>query len=986
MRLTQLGGMQRMMPLALVLVLAIFAIIFSFQKPAAPLAEKKTVPMEATKNKPESVTAQAKQTMPAAPKVAARPWPQENSDIPADSQAIFGSLPNGMRYLIYPNSEPPKRVSMRLHIRAGSLMEQDDQQGLAHFLEHMLFNGTRHFKSEELVPKMQRLGIAFGAHANAYTSFDETVYMLDLPDLTDDTTKLAFDVMRDFGDGALLEQSEIDKERGVILAEKISRDTVQSRVMEQQFTHLLPDTLIAKRFPIGKEDVIKKANRDRFVDFYQKYYRPERITFIVVGDVDPEVYRKRIEETFSTMAQPGDAGTDPEIGAIKIVEGLETSVFSDPELSSTDLSLVNVRPYQVIPDTIDRRKSNLALSVAHSMISRRFERASKAEGAPISSGSASRYVLFNHSEIGSIDVTVADERWKEAIPLLEQQFRSAMMHGFSAAEVAESESNILNAYQQQVDRKPTRKSEGIATVLIQTLNEGQIFSTPEKDLELAKAALDSLTADDYHQALKTFWETSGMHLVLTTKEKPEMAEKDMAAIFEESRGVPVLPPAQTVAKAFDYETFGKPGAIESRKEIADLGITQLVLNNQVRINLKPTPFEKNRIELVASIGHGKLTQPKDKPMLDLFSNNLLEGGGLGKHSVEDLQQILAGRNVSSSFMIGDGAIELSGATTPNHFQLQAQLMCAMITDPGYREEALWQFQKSIPEIFQQLKHTPSGPMQEMEAWLNGGDSRFTLTTAEQLGKYSIADAKAWINPQLSNSYLELSIVGDFSIDTILQILLDTFGALPKRESAPKQLDAARLIKRPTPPAIKEFTYQSKIAQATAIAIWQTPGLRNNRQAFRRYNVLAEIFGDRLREEVREKLGASYSPNAGATGSEVYENVGSILSQSVGKPEDLPLLLKTMRELADAFAQNGATADELDRALKPTLGQLEKSLRDNTYWLSVVMNRSQEIPENLELARTRDADYRSISLAEINSLAKKILGSSNSLSVSIFPKE
>ena len=174
-------------------------------------------------------------------------WAQDSSDIPSDSKVIYGKLPNGMRYLLMPNKKPADQVSMRLHIAAGSLMERDDQRGVAHFLEHMVFNGSKNFPdSSQLIPKMQRLGIAFGAHANAYTSFDETVYMLDLPNSEPDTLTLGFDVMRDFGDGAFLRDEEIDKERGVILSEKTSRDSVQMRLMEEQFQALLPDALLSK--------------------------------------------------------------------------------------------------------------------------------------------------------------------------------------------------------------------------------------------------------------------------------------------------------------------------------------------------------------------------------------------------------------------------------------------------------------------------------------------------------------------------------------------------------------------------------------------------------------------------------------------------------------------------------------------------------------------------------------------------------------------
>ncbi|MCX8494881.1 MAG: insulinase family protein [Akkermansiaceae bacterium] len=974
--------MQKATPLILVLILGFSAVILSVRSPKSAL---KTSPPSAEESQkgpsPERPTAaQAAAPAPITP----QPWPHETSDIPADPSATFGALENGLRYIVYPNAEPPKRVSLRLHIASGSLMEADNQRGLAHFLEHMVFNGSKDYASEDLVPKMQRLGIAFGAHVNAYTSFDETVYMLDLPDLSEETLKLGFTVMRDFADGALLSTEEIDKERGVILSEKISRDSVSNRLMEQQFATLLPDSLISKRFPIGLEKVIQSAPRERFTDLYNHYYTPSRMTFVVVGDIEPKDVQSRIQSAFASMVNPPAPGKNPDLGPIKPLEGIETAIFADKEVSSTDVSLVVVKPYTQKPDTAANRADDLTLQIAHSIMSRRFERLSKIAGSAVASGTASNSVVFNHCEIGSIDITATDDRWQEVVPILEQQFRAAVTYGFSEAELAEAKANLLNAYEQEVKQKASRKSENIATALAKSINDQAVFSDPATDLALAQKALDGIDPEACHQAFLKLWDASGHHLILTTKEPSGNAKQDLAALFEDSRDKPVEAPAQRATQPFGYTAFGVAGTIASTKEVKDLGITQLVLSNQVRINLKQTDFEKGVIRLVARIGSGKLTQPKGMPMLDTFATSIFEGGGLGKHSNDELQQILAGKNVGSTLVIGDDAFTLAGKTTPADFTLQAQLMCANLIDPGYREEALWQFQKAVPMIYQQLKYTPAGPHQEMEAWLNGGDSRFTIAPIKTLNSYTINDVKNWLTPELTKGYLELSIVGDFDSEKILTDLLATFGAFATRAQNNPERHDARKIQLPDAPAEKTFTYESKVPQGIATTIWKTAGIRGNQKEFRRLNLLGEIYGDRLREEIREKLGASYSPNAGASGSDAYDNVGYIIGQSVGKPEDLEKLLTTMRKLADNLAHQGATADELDRALKPTLSQLTKSLRDNSYWITTVMSQAQEDPARLDLARTRDADYHSITLDEINKLAAKYLSARNALLISIKP--
>lgn len=971
-------------PLILTMILAITAIWLSVSSnDPAPKTGQSPADQEQTTSSLEK-SAGGETSTP----VDATPWPTEKSDIPADPEAIFGSLPNGFRYMILPNDEPPNRLSMRLHIAAGSLDEAEDQRGLAHFLEHMVFNGTKNFKdANALIKEMQSRGIAFGAHVNAYTSFDETVYMLDLPDLKPKTLDLTFGIMRDFGDGALLTAEEIDAERGVILSEKASRDSVNTRMMEEQFGALLPKSLVTKRFPIGEEEVIKTAPRERFTDFYDRYYVPGKMTFVVVGNIDPAEMEKKITETFSSMENPENPGSAPDLGEITIPDGLKTHVFSDPELSSTDLSITLVRDFETKPDTTENRIAKLPVQIANFIISRRFDRLSKQENSPISSGSASKYGLFNVIELGSIDVSVADDRWQEAIPVLEQEFRRALEHGFTEAELSEAKANILNGYQEAVKRKSTRKSDSLATAIASSINDGTVFSTPETDLEIATQALGKITVEDLHTDFAKFWEAPGYHLILSTNNEPEGALEKLSAAYEESSKTVVEPPTARAIVPFAYTEFGEAGGIALKTRVEDLGVTQLTLSNNIRVNLKPTPFEKNRISFLARFGSGMLSQPDGKPMLDEFASSIFNGGGLTKHSNDELDEILAGRNVSAYLTIGEDAFTLSGSSTPDDQLLQLQLMVASMVDPGYRPEALWQFQKDIPVLYQNLKHTTAGPMKDLNAWLHGGDFRYSIPTQTELSNYTINDVKTWLTPQLESSYLELTIVGDFTVQDILPDLLSTFGALPERDLNPaKATTQSRTVTYPKTPADKTFSYESKIPQAIATAIWKTGGLRDNIPEFRRLNVISDIYGDRLRQEIREKLGASYSPNASADGSDALENFGYLYGQSVGKPEDLQLILETMERIATDLHENGATQDELDRSLAPILSSLQKSTRDNSYWVSTVLAKSQEDPARLEWARTRDEDYASISLKEINALATKYLAPENLLRVSVLPKE
>ncbi len=916
----------------------------------------------------------------------ARPWAHELSDIKADPKTVYGKLPNGMRYVIQKNTKPPGRISMRLHIAAGSLCESEEQRGVAHFLEHMVFNGTKTFPdASKLVPEMQRLGITFGADANAYTSFDETVYELDLPDTKKSTVDLAYHVMGDFADGALLTSKEIDEERGVISSEKTSRDTIQSRMLKKQFKALLPNALVPERFPIGLDKVIAEAPRKTFVDFYTHQYIPEKMTFIVVGDIDVAATEQRIHDVFGKMKNPKVAGKSPDVGDLSGKRGFQTAVFSDKELSSTEVSLITIKPTKKEIDTRANRAKRIPLSIANAILNRRFSRLAKKEGSVITEGSSNVSTMFRQAKMGSVSVTAAKGNWQAAVSVLEQELRRAIEYGFSDQEVKEVIANWLNQHQQQVESAATRKTPDIASELAQRVHSDSVYSTPEEDLEIFKANIAGLTAEDCHAALKKFWDTEDVHLILTSPKEPKDAKKTLAALYQRSKLVKLKPIKQKQVSKFAYTDFGKPGKIVSDHFIKDLGIRQIQFANGIKVNFKKTDFDKNSIQLLAHFGSGKIHMPKDKPGLDMLAGAVVNAGGYGKHSADDLRSLLAGKNVGISFGIDDESFVLSGATTPDDLELELQLLCASLTDTGYRPEAERQFKTMVPMIYAQLKHTAQGAQAQMSAWLHGGDYRFIFPEQKQVLALSTEDVKAWVDPQLKSSALELGIVGDFDPERLLPLLAKTVGALPQRNAPEKITEADRIINVPATPAVKDFHFESVVPTATAIVAWKAEdNTKHDVKLSRRASILAEILSDRMRVKLREDLGEAYSPGAYSNLSETYKNVGFVMAISPVKVKDLDNVGKVVVQLGEELAKNGATEDELKRSLTPRIGMLAKSKRSNSYWLGAVVARSQTEPFRLDWARGRDADYRNIKLEEINALAKKYLGNERSMILKISP--
>ena len=917
----------------------------------------------------------------------ARTWAQDSSDIKADTKVTYGTLPNGMRYLLMPNKQPPGRVSMRLHIAAGSLMERDDQRGVAHFLEHMVFNGSKNFPdASQLIPKMQRLGIEFGAHANAYTSFDETVYMLDLPNNEADTLKLGFDVMRDFGDGAFLRNEEIEKERGVILSEKTTRDSVRMRLMEKQFQTLLPEALLTKRFPIGTDEIIKTAPRKAFTDFYNQYYIPSRMTFIYVGDFNLGEAQKRIIKSFSSMENPAIPGKTPNLGTIPSGQGFQTFAMSDKELATTDISLLAIRPHQKKTDNKANRAAQLQESLANYMINRRFSILAKKENSPITGGNTYTQDLFNFVDILSISVNAKNHDWQSAIPIMEQELRKALQHGFTESEFREVKAEFINAYEQSVKSAVSRKTHDLASSLAQHIHANSVYSTPEDDLAILHENLKNITVESCHDTFKKLWDTKDITLTLTTRDKPQDADKTLRSLYQASQKIPVSAPEKIATASFAYTDFGKAGTIEKKQHIKEHDFTQIHFHNGCRCNIKKTDFEKSRVSVTTRIGAGKLTMPKDKPGLDIYASSIFGAGGLGKHSNHDLRSILAGRNAGIGFNIDDDAFLLHGNTTPEDLELQLQLLCAYLTDPGFRPEANRLFQAQIPAIYSNLEHTSAGPQTKFSSFLHGNDPRFSFPTQEQLHSYTSAHVKEWIMPEFKNGYLELSIIGDLNVEKTTSILSRTIGALPKRAANKPSYEQERIIEnQPQGPQQKRYTFNSRVAPGTALVTWQGTAFNDKTiHEARRLNILSAILSNRLREEIREKLGEAYSPYSTFQSSSAFKNLGHIIAVSPGKAEQAERVGKLLVEIGAKLASEGITEDELKRSLEPTLSSLKTTLRQNDYWLHTVMAQSQEQPYRLNWASGRDADYTSITVAEINALAKKYLHSDKAIRIEIVP--
>lgn len=917
------------------------------------------------------------------------PLPQEQSDLKPDAAVQWGLLPNGLRYAIRPNVEPPKRVSLRLFVDAGSLMEEDDQQGLAHFLEHMAFNGTKNFPAGEMVEYFQRLGLGFGSHTNAHTSFNETVYKLEMP--SNDAKQLdeGFTLLRDQADGMLLLENEVNKERGVILSEKRSRDSAKWRTFVSQLGFALPDSLVSRRLPIGQEEVIQNVPRQRFEDFYHRWYTPDRMVVVVVGDVKAADVEPLIEKHFASMKAPAAKIPAPSLGKVSS-RGLAVHYHPEKEAGEVSVSIDAVQPATTEIDGTSRRNQELRQQVTSAVMMRRLEVLAKKPDSPIIQGTMHNYDLFDLgvAQYSSIGADCQPDKWQAALALIEQELRRALEHGFTEAEMKEAKANILNRYQVAANTASTRQSKDIANTLTALVGERRVFTDPADDLAWAKPELEKITAEDCLKQLQDFWKSASERtLMLSGKIELPDAEKTILAAFKESQGVPVQPPAQGEDKAFAYSQLPPAGQVAERKVVEDLAVSQLTFANGARANLKVTDFEKGRIYLRLRFGGGLLVEPKDKPGLSFFANHVLIEGGLEAHDIDELNRLFAGKTVQTVFGVQDDAFTLTGSTTPDDLQDQLLLLRAYLTAPGYREEAAGQFQRGLDAVYQQLEHTPEGFSQkEVATFLRSGDKRFGKPDRKVMAAYTMADAKAWLGDAFQKGYLEVSVVGDFELEKMEQSLAAVFGSLPEREKSRPAYEAERIVQFPSGAPPQRYEIESAIPKALAMVYWKT-GDMFDIQRTRRLGVLGDIFDDRLRLKIREELGDAYSPFAMNRSSDTFKDYGYVMAAVIADPKQAEKVAGVIEEIAEGLGKgDNITQDEVDRAKRPQITQIEEFRRTNGYWINNVLQSSQEYPSRLEWARTFLSDYEKISLEDMKELAKQYFGGVKGLSVVVLPKE
>ena len=894
-------------------------------------------------------------------------WPR--SDIAPDPAVKFGVLENGMRYALMANHTPAGAVSVRFNIDAGSMQEAADQRGLAHFVEHLAFRGSAHFPDGEIDKSLQRLGLRFGGDTNASTGQTQTTYWFDLPRSDGQSVATALAITRDIAGNLDLGEKAAATESGVILSELKLRDTPSYRSLVSELNFELADPH-ATAMPGGDPAIVAAAPIGRIRDFYHAFYRPDRATLIVVGDIDPAQVEAQIKQRFADWRGTGEPGADPAIH-VSLTRGPEVGLFAEAGAPST-VRLTWLQPLDPKPTDRAHERAQFIDAVATAIVNRRLQQLAASPERPFLGARIGRGEAEKAAKLTSLALTFQGGNWKSALAAAEQVRLGALSAGVTQAELDRVVNDQHAALSNASLAAATRPTRGLVNALLSSASDQDIFTSPARDLAVIEQDIKGLSTDMVTAALRAMFGSAGPLIFISAPEPVEGGADAVKTAFAqiEKTAASAAPLQALAVTPWPYVDFGAPGKVVETARAADLDATFLRFANGVRLAVRPSKLRANQVLVSVKVGSGRLDLPTDRPTAAWLAGAFVQGG-LKAMSYTDMQRALTGKTYRLGFGVGEDALVFSGGTTPGDIDTQLQVIAAYIRDPAFRPEAFAQFKSASVARRRQGDALP-GPILQRQApeILHAGDKRWASPTIEQIQAGSVDEVRALLTPAFANGPIDITITGDVDVDKVIAAVAATFGAFPARAQSRTPVSAANNTHFPAgAPAPIKLPAPEQSDQAIVTISWPTHGRFPDLRDGAVLQLLSAVMQDRLFNQLRG-IGTVYVAQVGSAASPVFD-YGYLQASSQFQPDNLAKFDQALNAIIAGLKDQEVTADELARAKTPALEELERSRQSNDYWLSVLEN-AQTDQNRLDLARKYEALLKSVSRGDLMAAARKYL--------------
>lgn len=855
--------------------------------------------------------------------------------LPVDPNVRTGTLENGLRYYIRTNSEPLNRAELYLAVDAGSILEDDDQLGLAHFVEHMLFNGTRRYPNEDLIDFLESTGMRFGPDVNAYTSFDETVYTLTIPTDSTRIVEQAFDVLEDWAGYATLSEEMIDKERGVVIEEwRMSDQNAQGRIRDQILPVLLHDSRYKDRLPIGKPEIIENASYETIRRFYGTWYRPDLMAVVAVGDFNPDRIETLIREHFGTLLTP-DLPADRSTFEVPGHDETLYEIVTDPEYPIATVSVYYKKANTQIESMSDYRE-RLVASLFNDMLNERLEEISRRGDSPFIAASAFKGAFVRSAEFYGVTARVDEDSVLAGLEAVLIEAARVRQHGFTATELERQKLETRRAYEKAYNERDKTNSASFAREYVSHFLENEPAPGIAFEYDVVERLLPGITVDEVNLLAGELIATENRAVIAILPEKQDLVpptEDELAAVFESVQNSSVSAYVDDLQDVALMDDTLHAGDLVSETVVDEIGVTVIDLANGVRVVMKPTDFKADEVKFTAfSPGGSSLVEDAEAYEAET-APSIVARSGVGVFDRTQLEKLLAGKIVSVSPYVGEIKEGFSGGASPQDLETMFQLIHLYFTKPRADGNAVAAYQNQMRSSLQNRAANPIAVFNDsLSAAMYDGHIRRVPPTLEMVASIDVDDAMRYYGERFADAGdFTFVFAGTFDVDTLKGLARTYLGSLPSTGRKETPRDVAPDL----PDGIVQTTVHRGLGEQSWVAMAFHGPFQYDREHRHRLRALADVLRILLRRDLREDRGGVYGVSINANTNDWPDENYTLFVYFGCAPDRVDELSEAVFDQIEKLKSDGPPEDVVATVKEQQRRERETEMRTNDFWVSVL---------------------------------------------------
>lgn len=894
--------------------------------------------------------------------------------LPLDPQLRTGKLPNGFTYYIRKNKTPEKRVMMYLAVKAGSILETDQQRGVAHFIEHMSFNGTKHFPKKALSEYLEKSGVRFGADINATTLPDETVYQLPLPSDNPELLSNGLQMMRDWAQDANIEPEDVERERHVILEERRVRQGITQRLQEQTISLYTNQSRYGSRLPIGTEEVLLKVTPEEILSFYKDWYRPNLQALLVVGDIDVDQMEKEIKAKFSDLKNP-EKEKERTVYRAELTGKNQYMQFIDPELGGVSLEIVMKQKGNTVITAADYR-AELLKNLFAQMLAARFRQMPLVGVAPIMGGLNSFYV----------NITTKPAEMEPALKSVWLELRKIEEQGFTEAELDRMKKSYLLKLSESLQEKDKTASEILIKPYLQNFLIGSAAAGIAKEYELTNELLPEISLKEVNAMMKAYLKQTDRDIVVKSSAINKVFLPTEAAIqtwIEDVYAQNLPPYVDDVLSLPLLKKEPKAGKITAIEDVTQAGLQKITLSNGVKVILKKTDFQNNQV-LFKGFSEGGASLSSDEDYQNAVSAaNIIAAGGAGNYDALQLGKLFAGKQVQLIPFILDNYQGFSGSTTKEDLPATLELMYAYFTEPRKSEEAYQTLIGRTREAFANKANDPNQVFADtVNLVLASNHVRRRPQSMAKIASINLDKALKIYQERFADaSGFTFVFVGNIEEKTIKPLLEKYLGSLPATGRKEKARDLG--INIPSG-HIAKTVYHGATQKASVMMVY-AGGFNYNFENTLQMNALADALNISLNKRLRDQEGGTYTPNVQMSMTKYLKNRFSLTVSFDCAPQNVEKLIASAQDEVNKMKVNGPSAENLQKFKVARKLSLQTGSTNNNFWLDYLLGQEMN-KEPLTEFYNYDAVLNKITVKSVQQAAATFIQDKNYIRLVLMPEK